>query len=735
MSIDTTKHSVVQEELTGTIEKFIYQNNENGFTVFVISLRQNQSTIVKGFLPAIQPGQEVTLRGSWVMHQKFGRQFEASSCIATLPTSIVGLKSYLGSGLIKGIGKVYAEKLVARFGAQTLAIIDKSPEKLHTVPGIGPKRIESIIKAWQDQKEISNVMVFLQDKGISTTYATKIYKRYGHESIALVTENPYRLAEDIWGIGFKIADSIAQSLGFEHHSVKRVRAGILHALNEHISQGHLYSELQSLKDQTIALLELDDDKSAPLLKAAFHDLYDMDKIKIISKDNLHFITHTQHYFTEYGTAQKVKKLLEYPSSLNFDIAQIKDYVQKPKDSEIELNEKQIDGILTCLKHKVSIVTGGPGTGKTTLIKKCIEILDNNKVSYKLAAPTGRAAKRMSESTGKQATTIHRLLEFDPNSFGFTRNENNALALDYLIVDEASMLDIFLMYAILKALPHSAHVLFIGDVDQLPSVGPGNVLNDLLESNRVANVRLTEIFRQAQNSMIIMNAHRINRGEFPIAPVEGAKKDFIFINEDDPANLAGHLEHIYGKGLMHFGIHHSNTITLIPMNRGIVGTQKVNIDIQNMLNGTTTDQTVSYNGYQFKIKDRVMQIRNNYTKLVFNGDIGIITNIDKTDQIMHVSFLDRIVEYEFSELDELVLAYAISIHKSQGSEFEAAIIPIFMQHYMLLRRNLIYTAITRAKKLCIFIGQPKAIGMAINNTKDIKRITFLQDYLSSELQCR
>lgn len=724
-----------QEELTGTIEKFIYQNNENGFTVFVIALQRNQSTIVRGFLPAIQPGQQVTLKGAWVNHQKFGRQFEAQSCVSSLPTTVLGLKNYLGSGLIKGIGKVYAEKLVARFGAETLEIIDKHPEKLHSVPGIGPKRIESIVKAWHEQREISNVMVFLQDKGISTTYATKIYKQYGHESIALVTENPYRLAEDIWGVGFKIADNIAQSLGFEHHSVKRARAGILYALNEHIAQGHLYAELENLKEMTIALLELDSDKSPQLLKAAFHDLYETDKIKIISKDAVHYITHTKHYFTEYGTAQKIKKLSEYPSSLSFDTIQIKKDLQNQKDTEVELNEKQQEGILICLKHKVSIVTGGPGTGKTTLIKKCIEILDKQKVNYKLAAPTGRAAKRMSESTGKLATTIHRLLEFDANSFGFMRNENNALSLDYLIVDEASMLDIFLFYAVLKALPHTAHVLFIGDVDQLPSVGPGNVLNDLLESNQVAHIRLTEIFRQAQNSMIIINAHRINKGEFPIAPIEGAKKDFIFIKEDDPANVPLHLEHIYSKGLARFNIHHSNAITLIPMNRGIVGTQKINIDIQNMLNGDETDHKISQHGYQFKIKDRVMQIRNNYTKLVFNGDIGIITAIDKVEQLVHVSFLDRVVDYEFSELDELVLAYAISIHKSQGSEFDAAIIPIFMQHYMLLRRNLIYTAITRAKKLCIFIGQPKAVGMAINNTKDIKRITFLQDYLTSELKCR
>ncbi len=726
---------IEHEELTGTIEKCIYQNSENGFTVLVLVLPRDQSTVVRGFLPAVQPGEQVTLKGSWVNHPKFGRQFEAQSCVSRLPTSVMGLKKYLGSGMIKGIGKVYAEKLVSAFGLETLEIIDKDPERLRLVPGIGPKRIETIIHAWHDQKEISNVMIFLQDKGISPVYATKIYKKYGHESIALVTENPYRLAEDIWGIGFKIADKIAANLGFEHNSVKRIRAGILFALNEHIGQGHLYSELEALKKQTIALLELEKTATAELLKSAFHDLYNADKIKIISKDNLHYITHTKHYFTEYGTAQKIKKLASYPSNINFTMDAIYQELRTSDNDELELNEDQQRGILTCLQHKVSIVTGGPGTGKTTLIKKLITILDDQQVSYKLAAPTGRAAKRMSESTGKQASTIHRLLEFDVSTFSFARNENNALHIDYLIVDEASMLDIFLFYAILKALPHTAHVVFIGDVDQLPSVGPGNVLHDLLESKQVAQVRLTQIFRQAQNSMIIVNAHRINQGQFPIAPLEGAKKDFIFIKENDPAQVPLHLEHIYKKGLARFKIHHSNAITLIPMNRGIVGTQKLNIDIQNYLNGAPTEQELSHNGYQFKPNDRVMQIRNNYDKLVFNGDIGIINAIDKIDKVMHVRFLDRIVDYEFSELDELVLAYAISIHKSQGSEFDAAIIPIFMQHYMLLRRNLIYTAITRAKKLCIFIGQPKAIGMAINNTKDIQRTTFLNAYLTSELRCR
>lgn len=722
------------EELKGTIERCIYQNNENGFTILVLTLQNNQSTTVRGFFSAIHAGQHVTLKGQWVNHQKFGRQFEAHACIATAPNSIIGLQKYLASGLIKGIGQVYAQKMIAAFGTDTLTVIDNEPHRLQGVPGIGPKRAQAIEKAWREQKEISNVMIFLQDKGISTAYATKIYKKYGQESIALINENPYRLAEEVWGIGFKTADTIAQHLGFQHGSHKRIRAGILHALNEHIAQGHLYCELETLKTQTIALLELEPTACAQELKTALHNLYNEDKIKIISKENLHYITHTKHYSTEYGAARIIQKIANYPSNLMIQEDDISQHLHNNTDL-LQLNDDQKQGIATCLRNKISIVTGGPGTGKTTLIKKCIQFLDDHKINYKLAAPTGRAAKRMSESTGKQATTIHRLLEFDASIFNFTRNEQNRLTLDYLIIDESSMLDIFLLYAVLKAMPYFGHILFIGDVDQLPSVGPGNVLKDLLESNQVAHVRLTHIFRQAQNSMIVINAHRINNGEFPSSPIEGAKKDFIFIKEDDPAALPAHLEHIYTKGLARFGINHNNSITLLPMHRGLAGTQKINADLQKILNGVSTDSELSYHGSIFRVGDRVMQIRNNYTKLIFNGDIGVISLINKVDQVMHVNFLDKTIEYEFSEIDELVLAYTISIHKSQGSEFDAVIIPIFMQHYMLLRRNLLYTAITRAKKLCIFIGQAKAISIAVRSTQDIKRITFLKDYLTTDLKCR
>lgn len=725
-----------QEELTGTIDRLLYQNQENGYTVLVLQPRGTSTVTVCGYLPSIQAGQHVTLHGSWVMHPKFGKQFEAKQCAATLPNSILGLKKYLGSGLIKGIGPIYAEKLVDRFGTDVLDVIENDPAQLLRIDGIGPKRAEVITKAWKDQKEIAAIMVFLQDKGISSTYATKIYKAYGQRSIEFMQENPYRLADEIWGIGFKTADAIAQKMGFDTHSLKRIRAGILFGISSALSSGHLYITLPELKTKVIELLELHAADTEQLVRNALHDLYNSEKIKLITHQDEHFVTLTQYYFSERGVAQKLALLRERPSLACFDLKKIYDDLRVVRDErDITLNDDQIDGIMSCLQQKVTVITGGPGTGKTTLIKKLLQILDAHHISYKLAAPTGRAAKRIIEGTGRHALTIHRLLEFDPSTMNFTHNESNALRLQFLIIDEASMIDIFLAHAILKAVPHDAHLVFIGDVDQLPAVGAGNFLHDIIDSHIVRCKQLKQIFRQAQNSMIIVNAHRVNSGEFPANTLPGADKDFYFIKEDNPENITAHLEDIYRRLLPRFGIPADQSIALVPMNRGAVGTVKINHDLQQMLNPQLSEHGLAYAGTLYKVGDRVMQLRNNYDKNVFNGDIGIIEQIETEEKTLVIVFNDTSVVYEYSELDEISLAYAISIHKSQGSEFSAVIIPIFMQHFTLLQRNLLYTAITRARKLCILVGQPKAIGMAINNNTGIKRTTFLKEFLTTDLQCR
>ncbi len=723
------------ETLSGTVERFLFQDSEKGFCVFLLKVERETSIVVRAHAVSFHPGQDVEVEGAWVTHPKFGKQFDAQSCKATLPTSILGLRRYLSSGMIKGIGKTYADKLVNAFGTTVLDVIDKHPERLSEVSGIGPKRLEQIIAAWKDQKDIAKIMVFLQEKGASPAYATKIYKKYGTSSIAIVTENPYRLAEEVWGVGFKMADLLAQNLGFEKNSAKRIKAGIIFAITNATTFGHLYVELDDLKKKTFELLELEEDTNVQAtLKRSFHELHEAQKIKLITYQDKHYVTLAQHYHVEKNIAAKLDTVIKHYSTRSFDVNAIYQSLRVPKEGEVELNEAQQKGIIDCLQAKVSVITGGPGTGKTTLIKKLLGILDGLQISYKLAAPTGRAAKRMMESTGRFAVTIHRLLEFNPHTMSFTYNEQHSLKVDYLIIDEASMIDAFLAYALVKSVPFTAHIIFIGDIDQLPPVGAGNFLRDLIASNMVPVTKLSYIFRQAQNSLITYNAHRINKGEMPVLKAECTFQDYFFIAEEDPANLPLHLKKIMHGLLPRFGIAAKDTLILAPMNRGIAGTQKLNQDMQLLLNPEKKSQ-VQRMFSTFKLDDPVMQIRNNYDKHVFNGDIGTISKIDEEDKIMTITFPEKDVEYDFSELDELTLAYAISIHKSQGSEFSAVIIPLFMQHFTLLQRNLVYTALTRAKRVCFIVGQYKALAMALKNTKGTERLTFLTQFLTSDLTCR
>lgn len=721
------------DQITGIIDRILFANSQTGFSVFIVKSKKHEPITITGSFVGIQAGQEIHIQGTWAFHPKFGKQLQATSYSTALPTSVLGIKKYLSSGFIKGIGPVYAEKIVQYFKENTLTIIDENPERLFEVEGIGQKRVKQIIASWSDQKYIAKIMVFLQEKGVSTIFATKIYKKYGHESIAKLTQNPYRLTDDIWGIGFKTADKIAQNMGFATGSVQRIQAGILFTLQQENNNGHCYQEVEIVKQKAFQLLEIDAELHQAPIKQALTTLYHQDQIKLITYQEKHFVGLSAIYGCEKSIAQKVLQLLA--SSVKHTLDPNNLYQDLQKLMSTSLNEDQQYGVLKVFQHKLSIITGGPGTGKTTLVKALIQLLEHHKFSYKLAAPTGRAAKRLMEGTRRHATTIHRLLEFDPATMRFTLDDKNCIKTDFLILDETSMIDVFLAHSIFKAVSLDTHVVMIGDVDQLPSVGPGSILKDLITTQIVPFTKLTEIFRQAQNSMIIQNAHRINHGEFPTTALPECKKDFYFIKQETAEQCFDSIKKILTEIIPQHGIDLNNVTILTPMNKGIVGTQALNHATQQLLNPDQSKPQHTFMGTIFRQGDRVMQIKNNYDKNVFNGDMGTIMDINQDDSQMIIDFEGTKINYDFDEINELVLAYAISIHKSQGSEYDAVIIPIFMQHFMLLQKNLIYTAITRAKKLCFFIGQTRAIAMGIKNNKQEERITFLKQQITEHITCR
>ncbi|MBI5639291.1 MAG: ATP-dependent RecD-like DNA helicase [Nitrospirae bacterium] len=714
----------MQIDLQGQLERITFCNEENHYTIAKLKVqgRKDLVTIV-GNLVSVSPGEVLRLKGTWDNHPRYGEQFKVSSYESVVPATVKGIERYLGSGLIKGIGPVMAKRLVEKFGVGTLDIIEQSSERLKEVEGIGSKRIDMIRTAWADQKEIRDVMLFLQSHEVSSSYAAKIYKQYGKESISVVKENPYRLASDIFGMGFITADKIAVKLGIPRDSLIRAEAGILYVLYKLSDNGHVFFPYEPLIEECRAMLDIQTD----IIVSAFERL--REEKKVVREEDAVFLA--GFHAAETGVAENLIRLITAPKDLiRFDRDAALSQVQK--ELSITLAENQIRAVRESLDKKIMVITGGPGTGKTTLIRTIISIYRRLRQRVLLAAPTGRAAKRMSEAAGYEAKTIHRLLEFSPKLGGFKRNDELPLDADLIIIDEASMIDTLLMHHFLKAAPSGAALILVGDIDQLPSVGPGNVLKDIIDSGRVPTIRLNEIFRQSGESLIIVNAHKINSGEFPdLTSRKGILQDFYFIQLEDPEEVCRTIMSMCGEKIpQRFGFNPIDDIqVLAPMHRGVIGASNLNAELQKHLN-PSADELIR-GGKVLRKGDKVMQIRNNYDRDVYNGDIGRVSSIDREEQSLTVDYDGRLVVYDFTDLDEIVLAYAVSVHKSQGSEYPAVILPLLTQHYLMLQRNLLYTAITRGKKLVVIIGTKKALAIAIKNNKPQERYTKLRERLIGE----
>jgi len=712
---DQSQNAPFAESLSGLIERVTFFNEENGWAVLKVKAKGHRDQVtVLGSLPSVSAGEWVTAEGRWVQDREFGRQFRAEMLKSTAPTTKEGIEKYLGSGMVKGIGPVYAKKLVAKFGEQIFEIIETASARLEELEGIGPKRRKRIKDAWAEQKVIRQIMVFLHSNGVSTSRAVRIYKTYGENAIEKVQGNPYALAKDIQGIGFKTADQIAQKIGIPVDSLLRACAGLSHVLIEATGEGHCALPLELLKDEAGKLLLVDD---KIVTEALERTLAGKDLVKeTINGQELIFLPHLKR--AEEIIAGRIKHLAAAPSmfpAIDFDkaVGWCREKTGK------ELAPSQRDALKLALTSRALVMT--------TLVNTVLLILRAKKVKCLLCAPTGRAAKRLSETTGVEAKTIHRLLEVQPATGSFGRNEGNPLDCDLLVVDETSMVDVTLMANLLRALPTKASLLLVGDIDQLPSVGPGMVLRQVIESKVVPVVRLTEVFRQAAHSRIITNAHRINEGQMPEIPTKGRESDFFFIDRDEPEQIAATLvEMVKTRIPAKFGLDAIRDIqVLCPMNRGSLGIRELNVRLQNELNPIRAGEPmVEKFGWQFRPRDKVIQTENDYDKDVFNGDIGQMVKLDPVEREVTIRFDQREVVYDYGELDEIALAYAITIHKSQGSEFPAIVTPLAMQQYMLLQRNLVYTGITRGKKLVVLIGQRKALAMAVKNNRTENRFSGL-----------
>ncbi len=706
------------------VERITYQNPENGYTVLKTRVKGYKELVpVTGNLLDVNVGSVLLVEGNWKIDARYGRQFIAEKWEETLPATVYGIEKYLGSGLIKGIGPKYAKKIVQEFGTDTISVIEDNIEQLLNVGGIGRKRVEMIRESWEKQKEVKNIMLFLQENGINTSFAAKIYAHYGNKSIEKVKENPFCLADDIWGIGFKTADIIAQKLGVDKQAYIRLRSGIMYTLGELAGDGHVYAGKEQLFLKAAALLDAEEEY---IIMTTDQMVKDGDLI--LEEDAIYL---PPFYYAEIGTASKLARLAEKPQD-SVSLTKCQDVFTDIGSIEDKLNIKydplQADAIKQASVSKVMVLTGGPGTGKTTVTKGIIAMYQEQGFKILLAAPTGRAAKRMTEATGIEAKTIHRLLECKPPE-GYQKNNENPLEGDVLVVDECSMIDILLMNSLLKAVPENMRLVFAGDINQLPSVGPGNVLRDIIDSGRFPVIRLNKIFRQAQSSRIIMNSHRINAGTMPDIS-NGRNTDFFFIQKETPEQAAEEIVTLVKYNLpKYYKIPASQIQVLAPLQRGTAGAANLNIVLQEALNPSGAG--IRRSGYIFRQNDKVMQIKNNYDKEVFNGDIGIIERVNLEERTLIIDFDGRHIEYEDMELDEIVLAYATTIHKAQGSEYPVVVMPLLMEHYVMLQRNLVYTGITRAKKILVIVGTKKALAYSVKNLKVTERNTMLKERLCQD----
>lgn len=741
------------QSVTGILERVTFHNEENGYTVGRLAIEgaRDLVTVIGSFSNPIV-GELLVCEGRWVANREYGRQFAMERYSTAKPATAYAIEKYLGSGLIRGVGPVVARRMVELFQTETLDVIEQDPRKLLRVEGIGEKRLARICRAWHEQREIRNVMLFLQEKGVSSTYAVKIYKRYGDESVRVVEQNPYRLAQDIWGIGFKTADKIAQQIGIALDSPQRLGAGLLHTLSEATDFGHMYLPEQTLVTSAAAILTVDGPALGSILEemvATGQVMSEAPEPGTEGRSANRAIYHPAMYYTEVGLAREICRRLISPPDAPVSRSKIMAWLDSQSaPGQAVLSEEQRQAVVLALENRFSVLTGGPGTGKTLTTNTIVRAFEARKRRILLASPTGRAAKRLSEVTQREALTIHRMLKYDPMKRAFQHNDTNPLECDVVIADEASMLDAVLANNLFKAIPDSAQIVFVGDSDQLPSVGAGNVLGDILKSGVVPSARLTQVFRQAASSLIVTNAHKIRQGTFPVlvAPPERQGHNCLFIEVQDPPEGdwtestaasssemgANQVVRLVRKTLPALGFRGEDVQVLSPMHKGAIGVGRLNELLQEALNPADPNgqrPELVRGSRRFRVGDRVIQLVNNYDKSVYNGDSGTIIDIRPVDQILKVRFPDSDVAYDFADYDELQLSYAMSVHKSQGSEYRAVVLVIHSSQYMMLQRNLLYTGLTRARDLCLIVGDRRGIARAVRNDKSTRRYTRLSERIA------